>query len=112
MGSVWKALSDDSRRQMLLLLRKNDMYPSELAQQFDMSLAAVSTHLRVLKDADLVTEKREGQRVRYSLSKEKSMEIKEFFERMWGTNLRLLKEFVENRDKLDKKRIGGGGKKK
>jgi ArsR family transcriptional regulator len=98
MHSPWKALSDDSRRKMLLLLRQSDMYPNQIAKHFDMTFAAVSTHLRILRDAELVKEKREGQRVRYSLSKEKSAEIKEFFEGMWGIKLDSLKEFVENEE--------------
>ena len=60
-ASVWKALSDDSRRHMLLLLKDKNMFPSELAEHFDMTLAGVSTHLRILRDADLVKERREGQ---------------------------------------------------
>jgi ArsR family transcriptional regulator len=111
MGSVWKALSDDSRRHMLLLMREKDRFPSELAEQFDMTLAAVSTHLRILKDANLVTEKREGQRVRYTLSNKKSLEIKKFFELMWGNNLSSLKENVENTNKGRKKRGTGNMKK-
>jgi DNA-binding transcriptional ArsR family regulator len=96
-ASVWKALSDDSRRQMLLLLRNNDMFPSELAEHFDMTLAAVSTHLRILRDADLVTEKREGQRRLYSVNNEATLEIKNFFDKMWSNNLNSLKEYVENK---------------
>ena len=96
-ASVWKALSDDSRRQMLLLLRNKDMFPSELAEHFDMTLAAVSTHLRILRDADLVTEKREGQRRLYSVNNEATLEIKNFFDKMWSNNLNSLKEYVENK---------------
>ncbi|MDP9289470.1 MAG: hypothetical protein M3P08_14915 [Thermoproteota archaeon] len=56
MGSPWKALSDDSRREMLLLLNKIDMIPTE---HFDFSLPALSSRLRILKDADLITEKKQ-----------------------------------------------------
>ena len=72
------------------------MFPSDLAQHFDMTLAAVSTNLRILKDADLIKETREGQRRRYSINHEKTQEIKEFFDKMWGYNLNGLKEFAEN----------------
>ena len=51
-GSVWKALAEDNRRQILLLLREHDMFPSELAKHFDTTFAAVSTNLRILKDAE------------------------------------------------------------
>jgi ArsR family transcriptional regulator len=93
--SVWKVLSEDSRRQILLLLREKDMYPTEIAKYFDTTLAAVSTNLRMLKDADLVKETREGQKKRYSINPKTSMEIKDFFDKMWGNSLIDLKEFVE-----------------
>jgi predicted transcriptional regulator len=57
MGSPWKALSDDSRREILLLLKKKDMIPTEIAEHFDFTLPAVSSHPRILKDANLITEK-------------------------------------------------------
>lgn len=98
-GSVWKALAEDNRRQILLLLREHDMFPSELAKHFDTTLAAVSTNLRILKDADLIKETREGQKKRYSINPKKTLEIKEFFDKMWGHNLEGLKEFVESKEK-------------
>jgi len=107
-GSVWKALSDDSRRHMLLLLREKNMYPSELAEHFDMTLAAISTHLRILKDADLVTEKREGQKRLYTINTKGTSEIKSFFDKMWSNNLNSLKEYVEN---VESKNRNSGKKK-
>ena len=103
-ASVWKALSDDSRRHMLLLLKDKNMFPSELAEHFDMTLAGVSTHLRILRDADLVKEKREGQRRLYSLNIETTLEIKNFYDQMWSNNLNSLKEFVENKKRKEGKR--------
>ena len=49
--SLWKALAEDNRRRILLLLREHEMYPTEIAKHFDTTLAAVSTNLRILKDA-------------------------------------------------------------
>ena len=100
--SVWKVLSEDSRRQILLLLRERDMYPTEIAKYFDTTLAAVSTNLRILKDADLIKETREGQKKRYSINPKTSMEIKDFFDKMWGHNLNDLKEFVEEKSNKEK----------
>ena len=107
--SVWKVLSEDSRRQILLLLRERDMYPTEIAKYFDTTLAAVSTNLRILKDADLIKETREGQKKRYSINPITSMEIKDFFDKMWGNSLNNLKEFVEEMN--DKEKIHGVKKK-
>ncbi|HYG00012.1 MAG TPA: metalloregulator ArsR/SmtB family transcription factor [Candidatus Saccharimonadales bacterium] len=107
--SVWKVLSEDSRRQILLLLRERDMYPTEIAKYFDTTLAAVSANLRILKDADLIKETREGQKKRYSINPKTSMEIKDFFDKMWGHSLNDLKEFVEEKSSKEK---GQGTRKK
>ena len=99
MGSPWKALSDDSRRKMLLLLKNREMTPSEVAKHFDFSMPAVSTHLRVLRDADLVMEQKLGKNKYYSINQSRTLELLEFFEDMWGYKLDTLKEFVENKEK-------------
>jgi len=85
------------------------MYPTEIAKYFDTTFAAVSTNLRILKDADLIKETREGQKKRYSINPKTSMEIKDFFDKMWGDSLNNLKEFVEEMN--DKEKIHGVKKK-
>src|SRR5919109_5318809 len=102
MGSRWKALSDDSRREILILLKKNDMIPTEIARHFNFTLPAVSSHLRILKDADLITEKREGKNRLYSLNRKATFELLEFFENMYEYNLKSLKEYVESKEKKRK----------
>ncbi|MDH2908027.1 MAG: metalloregulator ArsR/SmtB family transcription factor [Candidatus Nitrosotalea sp.] len=102
MGSPWKALSDDSRRQMLLLLKNKEMTPSDLAQYFDFTLPAVSTHLRILKEADLITEQRHGKNKFYSINQKQTLELMKFFENMWGYKMDSLKEFVENKERKRK----------
>jgi DNA-binding transcriptional ArsR family regulator len=49
MGSKWKALLDDSRREILLLLKKKEMAPTEIAEHFNFTLPALSSHLRILR---------------------------------------------------------------
>jgi ArsR family transcriptional regulator, arsenate/arsenite/antimonite-responsive transcriptional repressor len=63
MGSPWKALSEDNRRQILLLLGKRDITPTEIAKHLNSSLPLVSTQLRIQKDADLITEKTRKEQV-------------------------------------------------
>lgn len=99
MGSAWKALSDDNRRQILLLLKNKEMTPSQLAQHFEFTLPAVSSHLRVLRDADLVVSKKQGKNEFYSINQKKALELLSFFEKMWGYKLDSLKEFVENKER-------------
>jgi ArsR family transcriptional regulator, arsenate/arsenite/antimonite-responsive transcriptional repressor len=103
MGSPWKAISDDSRREILLLLKRRDMIPTEIAEHFNFTLPALSSHLRILKDADLITEKKEGKNRFYSLNRDKTLELVEFFENIYDYNLRSLKEYVEAKEKKKKK---------
>ncbi len=63
-----KALSDPTRREILNSLKKGRLSAGEIAEQFDMSFAAVSRHLSVLKDADLIRDTREGKFIFYDLN--------------------------------------------
>jgi|ERR687888_2821561 DNA-binding transcriptional ArsR family regulator len=103
MGSPWKALSDDSRRGILLLLRNKDMTPTEIAEHFNFTLPALSSHLRILKDADLITEKKEGKNRFYSFNSKRALDIVEFFEVMYDFKLNSLKEYVENKERKKEK---------
>jgi ArsR family transcriptional regulator, arsenate/arsenite/antimonite-responsive transcriptional repressor len=104
MGSHWKALSDENRREILLLLKKKDMTPTEVVEHFNFTLPAVSAHLRVLKDADLVTEQKRGKNRFYSLNRNTTIEIIKFLEQMYDYNLSSLKEYIENKEKQRKKK--------
>jgi DNA-binding transcriptional ArsR family regulator len=68
MNQAFKALADPTRRQILELLRRGEMSAGELAEHFDMSKPSMSHHFAVLKDADLVVGRREGQQIFYSLN--------------------------------------------
>jgi ArsR family transcriptional regulator, arsenate/arsenite/antimonite-responsive transcriptional repressor len=96
MDSPWKAVSDSSRRKILLLLKERDMTPTEISKHFQFSLPAVSIHLRILKNSDLIFEQKVGKNRIYSLNKEKALEMMNFFAGMWDYNLKSLKEFLEN----------------
>ena len=63
-----KALSDPSRREILELLRSGRLSAGEIAENFPVSGAAVSKHLSVLKDADLIRDTREGKFIFYELN--------------------------------------------
>jgi ArsR family transcriptional regulator, arsenate/arsenite/antimonite-responsive transcriptional repressor len=103
MGSPWKALSDDNRRKILLLLGKKDnMIPTEIAEHFKSTLPAISIQLRILKEADLIAERKFGKNRFYSLNRRKSLKLVEFFEDMYDYKLNSLKEYVENKEKKKK----------
>lgn len=63
-----KALSDPVRREVLHLLRDGPMAAGEIAEHFDITGAAVSRHLSVLKAADLIRDTREGKFIYYDLN--------------------------------------------
>lgn len=67
MSSVFKALSDPTRRQVLQLLRKGSMTAGEISDQFDVSKPTMSAHFAVLKEADLVHAEKAGKSVIYHL---------------------------------------------
>ena len=88
---------------MLLLLKKRDIIPTEIAGHFNFTLPALSSHLRILKNADLITEKRQGKNRSYSLNRRRTLELVEFFEDMYEYNLKSLKEYVEGKERKSKK---------
>lgn len=67
MSSVFKALSDPSRREVLHLLRKGPMSAGEISDHFEVSKPTMSAHFAVLRDADLVHAEKDGKSVIYHL---------------------------------------------
>ena len=63
-----KALSDPIRREILNLLKAGPMSAGDISARFDVTGAAVSRHLSVLKDADLIRDKRDGKFIFYELN--------------------------------------------
>ena len=68
MNAIFKALNDETRRDILELLRKQEMTAGDIADQFHISKPSISHHLDILKRADLVTSEQKGQFVVYSLN--------------------------------------------
>lgn len=97
MENSWRAIADVNRRQVLLLLKNGEKTPTELSKSFDFSMAALSTHLRVLRDADLVRDRKVGQHRFYSVNMEKMSEMRLFFEGFWDDALSNLKRHAESK---------------
>jgi len=67
-GEVFKALADPTRREILRLLARGEKTAGQIAERFDMTKPTMSHHFAVLREADLVTSRREGQTIWYGLN--------------------------------------------
>ena len=79
MNSVFKALNDPTRREILALLQQKDMTAGEIVDKFNMSGPSISHHLDLLKQAKLVIAEKEGQFIYYSLNTTVVDEIMKWF---------------------------------
>ncbi|KGK81746.1 MULTISPECIES: autorepressor SdpR family transcription factor [unclassified Clostridium] len=68
MSKAFKALSDETRREILKLLNKGDMSAGEISEHFNMSKPSISKHLDILREAELITSEKKGQFVIYSIN--------------------------------------------
>src|SRR5438270_11304490 len=96
--TVFHAIADPTRRAILDRLRGGGQAVNEIAGRFDVSRPAISKHLRVLHDARLVTEMREGRNRIYRLNPEPLRELDRWldeYRRFWSVNLLNLKRHVE-----------------
>jgi DNA-binding transcriptional ArsR family regulator len=79
MNSLFKALNDQTRRDILELLRKKDMTAGEIADSFSFSKPTISHHLDLLRQAGLVQSMKQGQYILYSLDTTVMDEIAAWF---------------------------------
>jgi len=82
---------------MLVLLREGEKTPTEIIEHFNFSLPALSTHLRILSNAGLVKERKEGRNRIYSVNRDAMREMIEFLDEFWGSQLNGLKKHVEGK---------------
>jgi ArsR family transcriptional regulator, arsenate/arsenite/antimonite-responsive transcriptional repressor len=68
MNTIFKALNDETRREILELLKVKDLSAGEIADYFNISKPSISHHLDILKRADLISSEKKGQFVIYSLN--------------------------------------------
>jgi DNA-binding transcriptional ArsR family regulator len=94
-----KAIAAPRRREILSLVRVQELSAGEIAAHFDVSRPAVSQHLTVLKEAGLVSERRNGTRRLYRARPEGLAEVKSFLEEFWDARLEALKREVEREEK-------------
>jgi DNA-binding transcriptional ArsR family regulator len=110
-----RAIAEPRRRDILLLVRDRELSAGEIASRFEVTRPAVSQHLSVLRDAGLLSERREGTRRLYRARPEGMAGLREFLEDFWTDRLERLKlaaELDQQRRKSPKRRRAQGGKRR
>ena len=95
MDAQIKALAEPRRRQILELVRDQELAAGEIAAHFEVTRPAISQHLTVLKDASLVTERRDGARRLYRVDPTGLLGLKRFVDTFWASGLARLKTEAE-----------------
>src|ERR671923_1905800 len=91
-----QALGDPTRRAVLEQLRAGPLAVGEIAARLPVSRPAVSQHLRVLKEAGLVTERRNGTRRLYRVDPDGLAELRAYFDEFWNEALAAFKAAAED----------------
>ena len=95
---IFQAIADPTRRAIIALIALQAMTPNAIAEHFDTSRQAVSKHLRILTECELVTQEQRGREIYYSLQIEKMKEIDEWmqqYRKIWETRFDQLGEILQ-----------------
>ncbi|WHX90753.1 ArsR/SmtB family transcription factor [Peribacillus simplex] len=96
---VFQAIADPTRRKVLQLLAEGDLPISEITSHFSMSRTAITKHLHILSEAELVSGRKVGREKRFRLQPEPLAELKQwlsFYDQFWDNKLSILKHVIEN----------------
>jgi DNA-binding transcriptional ArsR family regulator len=96
MADVFQVLAEPRRRELLTLLADDERTAGDIARRFDVTRQAVSQHLRILLEAGLIRERRQGTRRWYRARPEGLAEVRAYVEAMWPTALGELKAAAEH----------------
>ena len=96
MTDVFQVLAEPRRREMLALLADDERTAGDIARRFDVTRQAVSQHLRILLEAGLIRERRDGTRRWYRAHPEGLAEVRSYVEAMWPSALGDLKAAAEH----------------
>lgn len=99
MDDALTAIAEPRRRAILHLVRDEELPAGRIASHFSVSRPAISQHLRVLKDAGLVSERRDGTHRYYRLRREGLTEIVRFLESFWDEGLARLQAEAERQER-------------
>ncbi|HOY15112.1 MAG TPA: metalloregulator ArsR/SmtB family transcription factor [Saprospiraceae bacterium] len=102
---IFQAIADPTRRAIIVLIALQPMTPNAIAQHFDSTRQAVSKHLRILTECDLITQEQKGREIYYSLEVEKMKEIDhwmEQFRKIWESRFSQLDHLLDTIKKQKK----------
>ena len=99
MEAALKAIAEPNRRRILQLVWDEELSAGEIASHFDVSRPAVSQHLTVLKEAGLVSERRDGTKRLYRAHSNGLADLKAFLDDFWGDRLEVLRREAERVEK-------------
>jgi DNA-binding transcriptional ArsR family regulator len=108
MDRVARALAAPRRREILSLVRDGELSAGEIASRFDVSRPAISQHLAALREAGLLSERREGTRRLYRAEPQALAGLRDFLNEFWTDRLERLKLAAE----LEQQRRDKGGKRR
>ena len=92
------AVGDATRRAILARLSKGPLSVGKLADEFPVSRPAISQHLRILKEAKLVSDRAQGTKRVYQLNPEGLASLRDYFEQLWSHALAAYKRKVEEEE--------------
>jgi DNA-binding transcriptional ArsR family regulator len=103
---VFQAIADPTRRAIIALVAMQAMTPNAIAEHFDTSRQAVSKHLRILSECEVVRQEQQGREIYYSLEIEKMKEIDEWLEqyrKIWETRFEQLDALLADLKQQERK---------
>ncbi|HJY12190.1 MAG TPA: metalloregulator ArsR/SmtB family transcription factor [Flavobacterium sp.] len=96
---IFQAIADPTRRAILVLVATNALTPNAIAEQFNTTRQAVSKHIKVLNECELLDEKKVGREIYYQLKIEKMKEIDKWlaqFKEIWESRFSQLDQVLMN----------------
>lgn len=96
---VFQAIADPTRRAIIALIALQPMTPNAIAEHFDTSRQAVSKHLQILTECELIAQKQQGREIYYHLEVQRMKQIDQWlaqFRRIWETRFDQLDDVLTN----------------
>ncbi|MGG5903444.1 ArsR/SmtB family transcription factor [Sphingobacterium daejeonense] len=96
---IFQAIADPTRRAIIALIALQAMTPNAIAEHFQSSRQAISKHLKILSECELITQEQRGREIYYQLELDKMQEIDQWleqFRKIWETKFNQLDSVLEN----------------